>query len=473
MPETRKYTVVDLFAGVGGLSYGFSRNDRFEIILANEMQKDIAKAYTLNHPLVNMLQGDIKDLSEDILRQAIGNRTVDVVVGGPPCQSYSTLGKRQMDARANLFMEYKRVLCILHPRAFLFENVKGILSMDKGALFEHVRKEFEDIGYSLQYKILNAVDYGVPQLRERVILVGFLGENAFQYPEPTHGEGLLPYVTLQDALKDLPALSCGEKRTVYERNTVTAPSSAALILQIWLHTICLWKRRCLSRKVEQRIVHANGEQESVKDVRECLNTSKQTIVDLKKGIVVYVNDGRGKRSFAGFCVLQSERCGHFRHLQSGRVVYVRPTTVHYKKLNPNKAISQTAKPVIYRNTEDFLREKSYLENDVLMMLKCNGIEYQREKMFPWMGKKRLDFFLPGKNIAIECQGVQHFYPYGNDDGDFEARKQRDIDKYNECTSNGVQVLYYMSELIPVPDEMARKYRYVTSLDELLGILNEK
>lgn len=151
MQEIRKYTVVDLFAGVGGLSYGFSKNEHYEIILANEMQKDIAKAYTLNHPTVNMLQGDIKDLSEDVLRQAIGNRTVDVVVGGPPCQSYSTLGKRQMDARANLFMEYKRVLRILHPRAFLFENVKGILSMDKGTLFEHVRKEFEDIGYNLQY----------------------------------------------------------------------------------------------------------------------------------------------------------------------------------------------------------------------------------------------------------------------------------------------------------------------------------
>lgn len=143
-----------------------------------------------------------------------------------------------------------------------------------------------------------------------------------------------------------------ERDSLHIRNSVTAPSSAALILQIWLHTICLWKRRCLSRKVEQRIVHANGEQESVKDVRECLNTSKQTIVDLKKGIVVYVNDSAGKHAFAGFCVLQSERCGHFRHLQSGRVVYVRPTTVHYKKLNPNKAISQTAKPVIYRNTEE-------------------------------------------------------------------------------------------------------------------------
>lgn len=130
-----------------------------------------------------------------------------------------------------------------------------------------------------------------------------------------------------------------ERDSLHKRNSVTAPSSAALILQIWLHTICLWKRRCLSRKVEQRLVHANGEQESVSDVREYMNTSKQTIVDLKKDIVVYVNDGRGKRSFAGFCVLQSERCGHFRHLQSGKVIYVRPTTVHYKKLNPYKAIS--------------------------------------------------------------------------------------------------------------------------------------
>ena len=87
-----------------------------------------------------------------------------------------------------------------------------------------------------------------------------------------------------------------------------------------------------------------------------------------------------------------------------------------------------------------------------------------------MGKKRLDFFLPGKNIAIECQGVQHFYPYGSDDRDFEARKQRDTDKYNECTSNGVQILYYISDLIPLPKEMAEKYRYVTSLDKLLAIL---
>lgn len=133
MPETKKYTVVDLFAGVGGLSYGFSRNDHFEIILANEMQKDIAKAYTINHPSVNMLQGDIKDLSENVLHQAIGNRTVDVVVGGPPCQSYSTLGKRQMDARANLFMEYKTVRLVLNINGKTTEvkyPVKGMMNSD-------------------------------------------------------------------------------------------------------------------------------------------------------------------------------------------------------------------------------------------------------------------------------------------------------------------------------------------------------
>lgn len=203
------------------------------------------------------------------------------------------------------------------------------------------------------------------------ILVGFEGENACAMVKPTDNwrmREMAAFVELRRAEKEfgmdglmmavntrngvygyLSVLNESdnllerwlrtERDSLHKRITVTAPSSAALILQIWLHTICLWKRRCLSRKVEQRIVHANGEQESVSNVREYLNTSKQTIVDLKRGIVVYVNDGGGKRAFAGFCVLQSERCGHFRHLQSGRVVYVRPTTVHYKKLNPDKVIN--------------------------------------------------------------------------------------------------------------------------------------
>lgn len=211
------YSVMDLFSGVGGLSFGFSRIPEFEIVAANEINPDIAKAYELNHPGVRMLNCDICDMDEKLLSEALGGRKVDVLVGGPPCQSYSTLGKRNMDARANLFMQYKRVLQLLKPRAFLFENVAGILSMDGGRLFPKIQAEFADIGYSLKHRLLDAADYGVPQHRERVILVGMLGENDYEYPAPTHGsaEGLKPHVTLADAIGDLPALDSGESSTSY------------------------------------------------------------------------------------------------------------------------------------------------------------------------------------------------------------------------------------------------------------------
>lgn len=212
-----KHKIVDLFAGVGGLSYGFSQLDEFEIIMANEIEKDISIAYSLNHPDVNMINCDINDLTEEMIKQAIGDNEIDIVVGGPPCQSYSTLGKRQMDARANLFMQYKRVLSIIKPKAFVFENVTGILSMDKGSLFKNIQREFEELGYKLKYKVLNAVDYGVPQQRERVILVGFLGENNFEYPLATHGEGLKPYVTLKDAIGDLPVIKSSQSSNVYAK----------------------------------------------------------------------------------------------------------------------------------------------------------------------------------------------------------------------------------------------------------------
>ena len=214
--NNKKLNVVDLFAGVGGLSFGFAHNDKFQVLLANEYDKDIAKAYSLNHPDVKMLACDIKDLTEEMLKSEL-NSEVDIVVGGPPCQSYSTLGKRQNDDRANLFKEYCRILTILKPKMFLFENVTGILSMNNGKLFEEVKECFEDIGYELKYKVLNAADYGVPEVRERVILVGTKNKNTFEYPKPTHGEknGLKPYVTLEDALSDLPSMESGEENENY------------------------------------------------------------------------------------------------------------------------------------------------------------------------------------------------------------------------------------------------------------------
>ena len=121
-----------------------------------------------------------------------------------------------MDERANLFMQYKRVLTILQPRAFVFENVVGILSMDKGRLFQQIKSEFEELGYILKHCVLDAVNFGVPQHRERVILVGFKDNNNFIYPTPTHGDGHKPYVTLKDAIGDLPALKSGQTKDFYQ-----------------------------------------------------------------------------------------------------------------------------------------------------------------------------------------------------------------------------------------------------------------
>lgn len=217
----RKYTVVDLFAGVGGLSYGFAHNPNFEIIFANEYDKDIATAYSLNHPNVHMIQGDIRDITKEQIDNLLNGKTVDIIVGGPPCQSYSTLGKRQMDERAHLFEEYCRVLSIIQPHMFVFENVSGLMSMQGGKLINVIIDEFNKLGYSVKCQLLNAVNYGVPQYRDRVILVGMKNNNVFSYPQPTHGDGLLPLVTVEDAFSDLPVLKSGQSATEY----VSAPKN--------------------------------------------------------------------------------------------------------------------------------------------------------------------------------------------------------------------------------------------------------
>lgn len=210
----KKYKVIDLFAGVGGLSYGFAHNNKFDIILANEYDKDIATAYKMNYPNVEMVQCDIRNLSEKEFKKYLDD-DIDLILGGPPCQSYSTLGKRKMDERAHLFEEYCRVISIVRPKAFLFENVSGLLSMQGGKLIQTIKGKFSELGYEVKGKLLNAVNFGVPQYRDRVILVGVRGKNNFEFPCPTHGEGLLPYLTVEDTFSDLPKLKSGEEGSEY------------------------------------------------------------------------------------------------------------------------------------------------------------------------------------------------------------------------------------------------------------------
>ena len=221
------YKVIDLFAGVGGLSYGFAHDSDFEILAANEILQPMAQAYSCNHPKVKMYNKDIKDFSSDDLSRDLGIKQgdIDIVIGGPPCQAYSTVGKRLIDdPRGKLFQEYYRILKELKPQIFVFENVKGLLSMQGGELIKTIISLFESIGYHMQKKLLNAADYGAPQIRERVILVGTLNERPFKYPAPTHynpesgipaDSSLKPYVTLGEALSDLPSIKTGESANQY------------------------------------------------------------------------------------------------------------------------------------------------------------------------------------------------------------------------------------------------------------------
>jgi len=223
----QKFKVIDLFAGVGGLSYGFAHDEQFEIIAANEILPNMAKAYELNHPSVKVYCKDIKEFGIANLQRDFGIKEgeVDLVIGGPPCQAFSTVGKRLIDdPRGKLFQEYYRVLKELNPKVFLFENVKGLLSMQGGELFKTILSLFESLDYKVKYEVLNSADYGVPQIRERVIIVGTKLQGEFQYPKKTHtnpddknifNQELKPYLTLSEAISDLPFIKSNEESFMY------------------------------------------------------------------------------------------------------------------------------------------------------------------------------------------------------------------------------------------------------------------
>lgn len=220
---SKKLKVIDLFCGVGGLSYGFAHDDHFEIVAANEILPNMAKAYSLNHPTVKVYVGDTKDFNAKEIEKDLNIKSseIDIIAGGPPCQAYSTVGKRLIDdPRGKLFQEYYRVLKEFNPKLFIFENVKGLLSMQDGELLETIISLFKSLDYKVQHKVLNAADYGAPQLRERVIIIGAKLKNDFQYPEPSHyspeeppdllKNDLKPYLTLEEAISDLPFMKSGE-----------------------------------------------------------------------------------------------------------------------------------------------------------------------------------------------------------------------------------------------------------------------
>lgn len=190
--------VISLFSGCGGLDLGFE-NAGFKIVYANDFDKSIQETFEKNH-------GIPLDTRSITLVKSSEIPDADGIIGGPPCQSWSLAGAMRgaKDERGKLFYEYIRILKDKKPKFFVAENVPGIVSKTHLPAFKAILAEFEKVGYNVAYKLLDARDYGVPQERKRVVVVGFrkdLGKT-FEFPAPTHPKE--KWVALREAIGDLP-----------------------------------------------------------------------------------------------------------------------------------------------------------------------------------------------------------------------------------------------------------------------------
>ncbi|WP_182007310.1 DNA cytosine methyltransferase [Priestia aryabhattai] len=195
--------VIDLFSGVGGFSLGFKKAG-FNVILANEIDDSIANSYIKNHQGIKMINDDICKIDYNFLDSY--KDSVDIVIGGPPCQGFSQKGSRKLleDDRNFLFHQYYKVVKYLRPKYFLMENVPNILTSGQGYFKNQIFELFQDLGYSLDAKVLNAFDFGIPQLRKRAFILGKLNGSISL---PT---GIEERVSIRDAISDLAYLNSGE-----------------------------------------------------------------------------------------------------------------------------------------------------------------------------------------------------------------------------------------------------------------------
>jgi DNA (cytosine-5)-methyltransferase 1 len=198
-PTTTITTVVELFAGAGGLALGLEKAGLKAKALI-EIDKDAVATLRHNRPEWNVIHADVSKVSFE-------GMSADVVTGGFPCQAFSYAGKGLgfEDTRGTLFYEFARCVKAVQPKLFVAENVRGLISHQKGKTLHTVLSVLESLGYNVQYRLLNAVNYDVPQKRERVIIVGTRPGIRFQYPASSP-----KILTLRDALKDVP-LSEGMK----------------------------------------------------------------------------------------------------------------------------------------------------------------------------------------------------------------------------------------------------------------------
>lgn len=216
------YRAIDLFAGAGGLGLGLAQAG-WKVEAAVEIEKDFAATYKLNHPDTRVLDQPIEKVSftRSTAEIAFSPGSIDLVAGGPPCQGFSTVGKKDInDPRNSLWNQFLRIVDEVEPRFILFENVAGFRRMYGGSAHAAVAEAFHLRGYKTISRIVDPTIYGLPQYRPRMILIGYSGSTEPVWPAATHGSSDLfsamsPLLTLLDAISDLPPIGPGKECREY------------------------------------------------------------------------------------------------------------------------------------------------------------------------------------------------------------------------------------------------------------------
>ena len=216
-----EFRILDLFCGAGGMSYGMHKNEHFVTKVALDINEKLAQTFRKNIPDVKLIIGDIQDTS---IKQRIIDLSkedgVNMIIGGPPCQGFSLKGKKMglNDPRNFLFIEYLHLVSVLKPDVFVIENVKSLMSVSNGWFKNQIISEIERLGYKVSAGIVKAINFGVPQNRERIIFL-CSKHNKINLPEPT----ILKPMTVRDAIEDLAYLNSNEGE--FEQNYVTQSKS--------------------------------------------------------------------------------------------------------------------------------------------------------------------------------------------------------------------------------------------------------